>query len=357
MTTFIELTRAYLRSFLREPSAVIFSFAIPVLFVFALGLLFGSTGTARYDVGIVGTQPGQTGQQLARNLGAIDILKVHTGTQQHELEQLHKGNRKAVLVLPAAFDQPGATAQATIYADPASSDAMHVVVPLVQQSVAALDSAQSGSPPRLTVRTQAAASQDSRYIDYLVPSILAMSLMQLGLYAAVTVVTQRENKLLRRLGATPLRRSTLIAAQVTQRVVMSLMQAVILIAVGRLFFDVDFTRNLPSLFAFLVLGTLAFTSLGFMVGAFARTAESAMPIVQFIALPMLFLSGIFFPIDAGPTILGPIVRAMPLTYLADAVRQTTVHTAALTSLWVDALVLLGWLVVTFAISVRIFRWE
>lgn len=357
MSTFIELTRAYLRSFLREPSAVIFSFAIPVLFVFALGLLFGSTGTARYDIGIAAAQPGPNSQQLAASLASIDILKIHQGTQQHELDQLHKGNRKAVLVLPAAFDQPGAAAQATVYASPSDGEAMHVVVPLLQQSVAALAAAQSGATPRLTVQTQAAKSQDSRYIDYLVPSILAMSLMQLGLYSAVTVVTQRENKLLRRLGATPLRRSTLIASQVAQRVVMSVMQAVILVAVGRLFFGVDFTRNLPSLLAFIVLGTLAFTSLGFMVGAFAQTAESAMPIVQFIALPMLFLSGIFFPIDAGPAVLGPIIRAMPLTYLADAVRQSTVHTAALTSLWIDALVLAGWLVVSFAVSVRVFRWE
>ena len=82
-----------------------------------------------------------------------------------------------------------------------------------------------------------------------------------------------------------------------------------------------------------------------------------MPLVQFIALPMLFLSGIFFPVDAGPRFLEPIIRAMPLTYLGDAIRQSTVNATALNPLWVDAVVLTGWLAVSFLLSVRLFRWE
>ena len=344
MAAFVELTRAYLRSFLREPSAVIFSFAVPILFVFALGLLFGSTGVERFNVGVVGTTP--EAERLAASLGEIGILKVHRGSQQHELTQLRKGNRKAVVEFAAA-------SAPQLYADPSDDEAMKTVVPLVRQAIAA--DTESGTARQLPL--VATKTQDSRYIDYLVPSILAMSLMQLGLYSAVTVATQRENKLLRRLGATPLPRATLVAAQVAQRVIMSAMQAVILIAIGRIFFSVDFTRNLPALLAFVVLGTLAFTALGFTVGAVAPTAESAMPIVQFIALPMLFLSGIFFPVDAGPAFLQAIVRLMPLTYLADAVRQSTVNAAAVVSLWTDAAILGGWLVASFALSVRFFRWE
>jgi ABC-2 type transport system permease protein len=344
MAAFIELTRAYLRSFLREPTAVIFSFAIPVLFVFALGLLFGSTGVERFDVGVAGNGP--AAQRLSADLGGIGVLKVHSGDAAHERDQLRKGHRKAVAVV----DDAGAV---QLYADPADSDAQKTVVPLLRNAVAA----ESAGAAAAQVQLLPARSQDSRYIDYLVPSILAMSLMQLGLYSAVTVVTQRENKLLRRLGATPLPRSTLVAAQVVQRVIMSVMQAVILIAVGKLFFNVDFTRDLPGLLAFIVLGTLAFTALGFMVGALAPNTESAMPIVQFIALPMLFLSGIFFPVDAAPAVLSPLIRALPLTYLADAVRQSTVNAAAVAPLWADAAILAGWLLVAFAVSVRVFRWE
>ena len=142
-----------------------------------------------------------------------------------------------------------------------------------------------------------------------------------------------------------------------QRVLISLLQAAILIGVGRVFFHVGFTRDLPMLALFILLGTLAFVALGFIVGSAASSQEAAMPLVQFIALPMLFLSGIFFEVDQSPRFLEPITRALPLTYLADALRQATVHATALNPLWLDAAVLAAWLAVGLAVSIRLFRWE
>jgi ABC-2 type transport system permease protein len=357
MSTYLALTRAYIRSFLREPSAVIFSFAVPVLFILVFGLLLGNGGAPHYDVGVALEQPGVAGNGLAREIQRVQALRVHQGAVQSELKSLHKGNRKAVVVIPAGIEQRGASTAVQVYTDPSDVATRQVVLPLLAQAVAAFDFQVSGVPMPVTLETRSTSVDNLRYIDYLVPSILAMSLMQLGLYSAVTLVTQRENKLLRRLGATPLPRRTLIASQVTQRVAISLLQAVILIGLGRIFFNVSFTRDLPLLAAFILLGTLAFVALCYVVGSAAPTAETAMPLVQFIALPMLFLSGIFFSVDAGPAFLEPVIRAMPLTYLADAVRQTTVRAPAVSPLWLDAVVLAGWLVVSFAVSVRIFRWE
>ncbi|HLZ72635.1 MAG TPA: ABC transporter permease [Dehalococcoidia bacterium] len=357
MATFIELTRAYLRSFVREPSAVIFSFAIPVLFIAVFGLIFGNQGTPHYALGVVEQQAGPNADRLVQALQQVPIFKIHHGDEQTELKRLGHGDRAAVVIVPDALDQPGQPAAVQVYADPGSTAAQSVVLPVLRQVVDGFDRQLAGTPARVTLEARSTSAQNSRYIDYLVPSILAMSLMQLGLYSAVTLVTQRESKLLRRLGATPLRRGTLVASQVAQRVLISVIQAVILIGVGKLFFHVDFTRDLPALLFFIVLGTLAFVAMGFVVGAFAGSAESAMPLVQFIALPMLFLSGIFFEIDAGPAFLQPVARALPLTYLGDALRQSTVHVAALNPLWVDAAVLAGWLVASFAVSVRLFRWE
>ena len=360
MKTFVALTRAYLRSFMREPSAVVFSFAIPVLFIVVFGLLFGNQGTPHYDVGVAEERPGPNADRLVTALEQVHIFKVHRGDLQSELKKLHKGDRRAVVQVPPTIDQPDQAAvpvTISIYSDPSNTSTQQVVAPVLRQAIDAFDRRLSGSPPLLIVESISTNAQDLRYIDYLVPSILAMSLMQLGLYSAVTLVTQRESKLLRRLGATPLSRRTLVASQVTQRVLISVLQAVILIGVGRVLFKVHLTRDLPELGFFIVLGTLAFVAMGFVVGAVSSSAESAMPLVQFIALPMLFLSGIFFPVDAGPRFIAPIVRAMPLTYLGDAIRQSTVQATALNPLWVDALVLAAWLAVSFVLSVRLFRWE
>jgi ABC-2 type transport system permease protein len=357
LNAFVSLTRAYVRSFLREPSAVIFSFAIPILFIVVFGLLFSGGGASHYDIGVVQEVPGQTSQQLVDRLSGIQVFKVHQGDLSSELKRLKNGDRKAVVDIPASLNSGNSPAVITVYDDPTNTATQQVVVPVLQQTVGAFDHDLSGVPARLTLQARSTSVQDLRYIDYLVPSILAMSLMQLGLYSAVSLVTQRETKLLRRLGATPLPRASVIGAQVTQRVLISLLQAVVLIAVGRIFFHVDFSRNLPLLGAFILLGTLAFVAMGFIVGSAASTSETAMPLVQFISLPMLFLSGIFFPVDAGPAFIQPITRIMPLTYLGDALRQATVHATPLNQLWVDAAVLAGWLVFSFAISIRLFRWE
>ncbi|HZU76267.1 MAG TPA: ABC transporter permease [Dehalococcoidia bacterium] len=357
MTAFMTLTRAYVRSFLREPSAVVFSFGIPVLFIVVFGLLFGNQGNAHYDVGVALDAQGPNAQKLVSRFASIDIFKVHQGTLQDELSKLKKGDRSAVVEVPVAIENATGPVPIQLYADPTNTTTSQIVVPVLQQTINAFDHDLSGVPARLTVQTHSTTVQNLRYIDYLVPSILAMAVMQLGLYSAVTLVTQRETKLLRRLGATPLPRAIVISAQVTQRVVISLLQAVILIAVGRVFFHVSFSHDLPMLGLFLLLGTLAFVAMGFIVGSAAATQETAMPLVQFIALPMLFLSGIFFPVDAGPAFLHPLTAVMPLTYLADALRQATVQATAVSPLWVDGAVLAGWLAVSFALSVRLFRWE
>ena len=106
-----------------------------------------------------------------------------------------------------------------------------------------------------------------------------------------------------------------------------------------------------------LLGALTFISIGYLAVSRARTTEGAMPIIQLIQFPMLFLSGIFFPIDFMPDFIRPVIQAMPLTYLGDAFRQVMVQATPLHPLWLDATVLAGWLVVSMALSIRFFRWE
>ena len=115
--------------------------------------------------------------------------------------------------------------------------------------------------------------------------------------------------------------------------------------------------NWAILVAMIVLGTLTFVGLGYMVAAFARTEEGAMPVIQLIQFPMLFLSGIFFPVEILPDFMKPIVDALPLSYLGDGLRQIMVEATPVFSLSTDFLVMLGWLAFSLIISIRFFRWE
>jgi ABC-2 type transport system permease protein len=184
-----------------------------------------------------------------------------------------------------------------------------------------------------------------------------MSLMQLGVFAAVPLVADREKLIFKRLHATPLRRWQLVGSNVLMRVLIAFVQAVIIVAVGALAFGVEIVGSLLLVAAFVTLGAMAFLALGYVIASFAKTEDAANGMTSMIQFPMMFLSGAFFQIDQMPQFLQVVARLIPLTYLADALRQVMVGGAAFAPLWVCAAVLLGWLVVCFGIAARKFQWQ
>ncbi len=232
-----------------------------------------------------------------------------------------------------------------------------ILLPLVAQVLSGVNQSLSGTQPLLQAAPVPVQTRQLSEIDFLLPGILAMALMQLGLFSAQAIVSQRETRVLRRLGATPLPRSTLVLSQVVARLVVAVLQAVLLIVVAAALFNFRISGNIALLAGFVTLGALVFVALGYVVAAVAPTTETAQPIAQAISFPMLFLSGVFFPITLVPPIVQPIVRVLPLTYLSDALRQVAAGGTPLNPLWVDSVVLAGWLLVCLAFSMRFFRWE
>ncbi len=192
---------------------------------------------------------------------------------------------------------------------------------------------------------------------YFVPSILAMALMQLGIFASIPLVAQREKLILKRVSATPLSRATLVSSNVLMRLLIAAVQTALIVGIGALLFGVTIIG--PALLAifFVALGALAFLAIGYVIAAWARTEESANAMTSIVQFPLMFLSGIFFPIAFMPNWLQPVAAFLPLTYLADALRQTMVGGVAYAPLSVDAVVLAGWLIVSFIVSARFFRWQ
>jgi ABC-2 type transport system permease protein len=195
-------------------------------------------------------------------------------------------------------------------------------------------------------------------IDFLLPGILAMSLMQLGLFATAPALVQlREQQVLRRIGATPLPRATLLAAQVVHRLTIGGVQTFLILLIGTLAFKVNIVGNIAMLLAYVLLGALMFVALGYLISGLARTQDSVTGITQLLNFPMMFLSGIFFPVDLVPAWIRPVVTILPLTYLADALRQIMVGATPAYSLTIDFVVLGGWLIVCGLLAVRFFTWE
>jgi ABC-2 type transport system permease protein len=189
--------------------------------------------------------------------------------------------------------------------------------------------------------------------------VIGMSLMQLGLMAtAGPLVSLREKQVLRRMGATPLSKTTMLASQVLFRLTVAFVQTVVLLALGAILFDVHIEASrLPATAGVVLLGATMFIVLGYFLSGLAKTEEAVESLVSLPYFIFMFLSGIFFPIEMMPGWIRPLVDVIPLTYLGDALRKTLLDAGSYFSMTTNLLVMVGWLVVSAVLAVRFFRWE
>jgi ABC-2 type transport system permease protein len=360
MRALFLLTAANIKSFTRDRAALFWTLAFPLIFIFLFGAIF-SGGSSERTIGFADLDKSAHSSELRAAFAGQPGVKLVESSEEDLVAQMRDGQLSAVLVVPVGYggtiDAKAAPAQIKVYTDPAQSAAQGSTFQLVGGVLGAVNQAASGRPPAVTFTNQAIQTQDLTFISYLVPSILGMSLMQLGIFSAIPLVADREKHILKRLQATPLRRWQLVGSNVLMRLLISVVQTVIIVAVGAGVFKVQIAGNWLLIGGLVILGSMTFIALGYVIASFAKTEEAANGMTSVVQFPLMFLSGTFFPIDAMPDALRTIARAMPLTYLGDALRQVMVGGTPFSPLWICFVVLVGWLVVCFGIAARFFRWQ
>ena len=360
MKAFNKLLIASFKQFFRDRTALFFTFAFPLLFMLIFGLVFSGGGNISYDIGLVNNDDSATSTGITQAIEQVPLFKISEGNLEEKIAELESGDLRAVIVIPKDTESRlilGETADITVYYDPTQTTSAQIILSALSEVIDEVNQQLTQQPVLLQLVEESTLSKQLRDIDFLVPGILAMSVLFLGLFGGLPIVEWREKQVLKRLGATPIRRSTVISSQVAYRLVLAVLQTVIIIAIAYFAFDTQILGNWLVLLGLVILGTLTFVSLGYLAVSRARTSEGAIPIVQLIQFPMLFLSGVFFPVEILPDFMRPIVAALPLTYLGDAFRQVMVDATPLYPLGIDIAVLAGWLVICMVLTIRFFRWE
>jgi ABC-2 type transport system permease protein len=359
----LPLTLANIKSFYRNRAALFWTLAFPVIFIILFGSIF-SGREINFRLGWVDQDRTPASTQLRAGFAQVELLTVTDVNEAAALDRMRAGDFDAVVVVPAGVGEalrPGGSANGPValamYTDPSKQTATSALQQVVEQVVSTTNQRLSGVPPALTVETRSLQTQSISSAAYFVPSILAMALMQLGIFASIPLVVQREKLILKRLSATPLSRATLVTSNVLMRLLIAAAQTLLIVGIGAFLFGVAVVGSIALVVGFIALGALAFLAIGYVIASYARTEESANAMTSIVQFPLMFLSGIFFPITFMPSWLQPVAALLPLTYLADALRQTMVGGGAYASLAVDGLVLAGWLVVSVLISARFFRWQ
>ncbi|MFY9821981.1 MAG: ABC transporter permease [Thermoanaerobaculia bacterium] len=340
-----ELTIARAKEFAREPEALFWVFFFPVLLAVALGLAFRDKGPDKIPVGVVAaSEADAVAARTAKVLASSPLLLPRPYSAAAGREALRTG-RISLLVEPGPattfrFDETRPDSRiARLEADEALQRA-------------------AGRKDPVAVRAEKVTEKGGRYIDFLVPGLLGMNLMGSGIWSlAFSVTTARTKRVLKRLVATPMRKSHYLLAQVLGRLAFLIPEVVILIGSGWLFFGVAVRGSLLLLALASLLGAMTFCGLGLLIASRVSTIEGASGIANLVMMPMWLLSGVFFSSERFPDAVQPYIKALPLTALNQALRGIITEGHSLIAVAPQLAIVLAWGLVSFAVALKIFRWR
>ncbi len=351
------LTLASLKMFIRQREAILWTILFPLLVVILFGFV-RFNGVGKIELGVV-NEAGAQGADLLSRIKAVRTIEVSEGTRDSEMAELGKGERDLVLIIPAGYAPAGGATDLTAFGDLEAKPQVTQLGGLVLQRV--LDETTFAAAPgvrRSTLSTLPFKSRNLTYIDFLLPGILSMSIMQMGIFGvAFSFVSLKKRGILRRLWVTPIRPGDFIIAQVAMRLLVLLVQMTIMVGVGVLFLNLHFIGNLALICLLGILGGVVFLGFGFSLAGISKSEDQVAPLANIITLPMLALSGIFFSRSNLPGFVRAATSVFPLTFLADGLRSVAIDGAAVAQVMPQILGLALWGAVSCALAIRLFRWE
>ena len=335
----VQLTLVRILEFVREPEALFWVFVFPILLAAGLGLAFRNRPADVIKIAAVTPE-------LANALRQEKLLTVQQLSPVAATEALRTG-KVALLAEPGPN---GAVAYRYDDTNPEGRTARLLAYGAVERA--------AGRTDPVAALDRLVREPGSRYIDFLVPGLLGMNLMGSAVWGmGFAIVDARRKNLMKRLVATPMPRPFYLLAFLFSRLGLLVIELGAVVGFGVLVFGVPVRGGLLDLLALCVLGSLSFSALGLLIASRPRTIEAASGLMNLVMMPMWILSGVFFSSERFPDSLQPFIRALPLTALINALRQHMLQGKNLAQMGAEVSLLSAWLVVCFAVALKLFRWR
>lgn len=361
-----KLFLAAIKMLFRDRLSLFWALVFPVMFVVIFGIFNFAEGPGSARLAIIDHADNDFSQRLVEGFREIDYFEfVDLASESAAQEAIRAGDLAATIIIPESFGSDDATSsnqppttELTVHYDKSSPIQYQVFQSVLNQIVNEINLEAMGVPRILTLHEEAVQSHQVSYIDFLLPGIMGMGLMFNGLVGiAVDITRYREQRILKRIRATPLPPRLFVLGQVLAYLVIVVLQATLIILVGNLLFDATVYGSLISLYAVALLGTLIFLNIGFAIAGASRTPNGASGLANVIAFPMMFLSGTFFPTADLPTAIEAVVQYLPLTPVMDAMRAISLNAQPLSMLGRQLLLIGAWIVASFALAASTFRFR
>ena len=342
-TPLVQLTIVRFKEFIREPEAIFWSFMFPIILALGLGVAFRNKPADTVAIAVVSGTP--AGDSLAARLAKAPGLTMSALDEAGAARALRTGE-VALIAAPSLagveyrFDDTR----------PEGRSARALVDDALQRA--------SGRVDPVHVQERKVQEKGSRYIDFVIPGLLGMNIMGGGIWAlGFSIVEARRRNLLKRLVSTPMRRSHYLLAFLFSRFLFLMLEIAVLLGCSTLMFGVPIRGSIVQLMSVALLAALAFGGMGLLISSRARTMEGVSGIMNLVMMPMWVLSGVFFSSNNFPKVAQPFIQALPLTATINALRATMLQGVGWSGVEHSLVVIATWLVVCFALALKLFRWR
>ena len=343
---YLELSKARMRELFREPEIIFWVFVFPILLALGLGIAFRNKPA---DVSRVAIVQGPRAQQALELIRTSANAKSITPMIRSEADA-RNDFRLAKFDLVIVPREDGGFEYQYDPARPESNYARTLVDDALQSG--------AGRKNPLPTSEKVLNEPGARYIDFLIPGLLGMNLMNAALWGiGFGLVDMRQRKLLKRFLATPLRRSDFLLVLATNRLLLTAIELAVLVGFGILAFQMRVVGSWATILLVTFFGAISFGGLGLLVASRAQKIESVSGLINLAMMPMWIFSGVFFSYEKFPAVIQPIIKLLPLTALNDALRSTILEGAGLAAQGPRLLILALWGGLSFALALKLFRWN
>lgn len=359
----LAITKASLIAIFRSPSAVVFSFVFPFIFILVFGFIGDGGGAPVYKM--VVDKDCDTSNALFDSIKLSGRIKIVSFTDENKLRSaLVKGRVAGILkITKTQQDNPAYTYKLT--STNASDDKWPQLLSVINSLANKVSNSKYADRPAYAVPdvkpVEIETVREYKTIDFILPGQLGFSLLSSGVFGvAFMFFNLRSTLVLKRFFATPISRAYIVLGEGLSRVIFQMITAIVIILVGRFLFGFTLINGFQTLLEMLVLsfiGLMVFMGFGFIVSGMAKNDSAIPPFANLITMPQFLIGGTFFSIEAFPKWLQPISKAMPLTHLNTAMRNVAFEGQNLWDVRMEIGILLLWGIAVYIVAVKVFKWE
>jgi len=348
----------------RDKVAIFFVFVFPLIFLFVFGTIFGGNDNVSFKVALINQSSSEFAGKFTQQAKASEVLDVdeEITTMDQAREKMNRSEVSATLILPENYGEVAngkyPSGEITVLYDQNNEQAGQTLQAVLEAMFTEVNAQFVTNETPFSVKTESTATKGLTRFDYTFSGLLGFALLSLGIFGPTAVFPRlKEKGVLRRYHTTTLKVWQYFTGNVISNAAVGVLSVSVMFIMAMLVFDLNMRGNYLSFAAVVVLGATLLFGIGLAIGGWAKNGNQAAPIAQLVTFPMMFLSGVFFPVFLMPEWLQSVTKFIPLTPIIDSIRYVVTEGKSLFELGPQLLVIVVWIIVIYVVAFRTFRWE